>query len=123
MVELNSTAKPRPAQDAFRLIPLDSYSATNNSTADRLRRRLAPILSPLMTTLKHTTQRLNGVVSPNGYVGEAYRRNRLKADTDVDKSGASGVQTATVPVTRGNSQWVSSGVTPNLVKIDVEGFE
>ena len=61
-----ATARFRPAQNAFRLSPLASYSDTNASTADRLR-RFTPLCSVLMPTLQHDFPTTNKVVSSDGY--------------------------------------------------------
>src|ERR1035438_4121122 len=62
-----ATARPRPAQNNFRLSPLASYSVTKASTAARLRRPFTPLCSALMPTLQHDFQAANKVVSSDGY--------------------------------------------------------
>src|SRR5271155_725000 len=50
---------------------------------------------------------------------EAHRRNHLQWKAG-ETAGNNSLQ---VQVKRGDSYWVSSGTTPNVIKIDVEGFE
>jgi len=50
---------------------------------------------------------------------EAHRRNHLQWNA----SETEGHNSLQVQVKRGDSYWVSSGTTPNVIKIDVEGFE
>ena len=50
---------------------------------------------------------------------EAHRRNHLQRDAG-EATGANSVQ---VQVRSGDSYWTSSGITPHVIKIDVEGFE
>jgi FkbM family methyltransferase len=52
-------------------------------------------------------------------LGESHRRNHLERGAG-EATGANSVQ---VQMRSGDSYWATSGVTPNVVKIDVEGFE
>jgi FkbM family methyltransferase len=52
-------------------------------------------------------------------VGDADRRNHIeKTAGESDRHDS-----ITVPVVRADSYWKASGLTPNVIKIDVEGFE
>ena len=57
-------------------------------------------------------------------VTESHRRNHLQ-QISVETTGGNGVPVKSVPVkvSRGDSYWTTSGITPDLIKIDVEGFE
>jgi FkbM family methyltransferase len=52
-------------------------------------------------------------------VGASHTQNHLQRN-GVEATRANSVE---VPVSRGDSYWSVSGVTPNVMKIDVEGFE
>lgn len=55
---------------------------------------------------------------------DAHRRNHLLQGS-VEATDGNGVPVKSVPVkvSRGDSYWTTCGITPDLIKIDVEGFE
>jgi FkbM family methyltransferase len=52
-------------------------------------------------------------------VGESHTTNHLERQS----GEANASNSVEVPVMRGDSYWAASGVAPNVMKIDVEGFE